>query len=264
MADLFVLKLIVSFLVGGSYTLVSTVAADKLGSKIGGLISGLPSTVLFGLLFIGWTQTPEASVEATTLIPAVIGLACLFLITYIYFVKQNVWLALFAAFGVWSISAYGLLAIRLTDFFVSIILFFVLYFVAYVFVTRIFTITSSKGNKIMYSSRILLVRGLISGSIVALSVILAKVEGPVLGGMVSTFPAMLSSTLLITYFAHGHAFSSAVAKSTLFAWVSTLIFVIVARYTYLPFGIVFGTIIALVACYISAYLLYTYIIKKHA
>jgi hypothetical protein len=250
--------------VGSSYTLLATVTADKLGPKIGGLISGLPSTVLFGLVFIGWTQSVDASVEATTLIPAIIGVACLFLITYIYFVKRNVWLAVFLAMLVWSLATYLLLIFHVTSFIVSLVIFLVLYLVGYLFVTRIFKITSVKGNKIVYSPQIFLVRGLISGFIVTLSVILAKTGGPVLGGMVSAFPAMFSSTLLITYFAHGPAFSSAIAKNSLFAWISTLIFVIVARYTYVSLGIILGSIVSLVACYVSAYILYNYVVKKHA
>jgi hypothetical protein len=264
MNDFFIVKLVLSFIVGGLYTIAATVTADKLGPKIGGIISGLPSTVLFGLVFIGWTQTPQSSFEATTLLPAVIGLACLFLITFIYFVKQNIWLALCAAFIVWSIPAFGLINAGLHDFFIALLIFCVLFCIAHIFVTRIFTIKASKGNKIVYTPRILVVRGLISGSIVALSVIIAKVSGPVLGGMISAFPAMFSSTLIITYFAHGPAFSSAVAKSSLFAWISTLIFVIAARYTFLTFGIIGGSIIALIACYISAYFLYTIVVKKHA
>jgi uncharacterized membrane protein (GlpM family) len=264
MADIFLLKVVLSFIVGSAYTLVSTVTADKLGPKIGGLISGLPSTVLFGLVFIGWTQSIEATVDATTLIPAIIGVACLFLITYIYFVKRNIWLAVFLAILVWSIAAYVLLALHITSFIVSIVIFFVLYSVGYVFVTRIFKISTVKGNKIVYSPQVFLMRGLISGFIVALSVILAKTGGPVLGGMVSAFPAMFSSSLLITYFAHGPAFSSAIAKNSLFAWISTLIFVIVARYTYIPLGIIFGSIVALLASYISAYFLYNAVVRKHA
>src|SRR6185437_15423911 len=80
MSDLFTLKLCLSFFVGGLYVVIATVFADKFGSKIGGLISGLPSTVLFGLLFIAWTQNTQAAVDATTPIPAVVGVACFFLI----------------------------------------------------------------------------------------------------------------------------------------------------------------------------------------
>lgn len=264
MIDIFLLKLILSFFVGGSYVLVSTIAADKMGSKIGGLISGLPSTVLFGLFFIGWTQSPQASVDATTVMPAVIGLACLFLITYIALVQRNIYIAIIGAFIVWIASAYGLFVLHVTDFFISVSIFIGLYLVASVFVTRVFSITAVKGNNIVYSPWSLVLRGIMSGGVVALSVLFAKIGGPMLGGMIATFPATFSSTLLITYIAHGAKFSSAIAKSSLSAWISTLVFVIAARYLMVPLGLFWGLCVALLLCYISAYFLYTYIIKKHA
>ena len=129
--------------------------------------------------------------------------------------------------------------------------------------TRVFTITSSKGKVIIYSPWIILIRGFISGFIIALSVIIAKIGGPILGGLFATFPAMFTSTFLITYFAHGASFSAAVAKSSLFALVSIAIFVLVARYAFVPFGIVWGSLIALAVSYLYAYLLYQHVIKKH-
>lgn len=263
MADQFIIKLILSFVVGGLYTIISTVAADKFGPKIGGLIGGLPSTALFGLFFIGWTQNSQASAEATILLPASLGLSCLFIVIYICFVKHNVWLALFGSIFLWGIGAYILVASHITNFFISIVIFLVFYFIGYFFVTRVFSITSGKGNTITYSPGILLLRGFISGVIIALSVVIAKVGGPVLGGMFASFPAMFTSTFLITYFAHGASFSTAVAKSSLFALVSILLFVIVARYAFVPFGIVWGSLVALAASYVYAYLLYKFALKNH-
>lgn len=263
MNSVFFIKLILSFLVGSSYILFSTIASDKLGSKIGGLITGLPSTVLLGLLFIGWTQNPDASVEATTLIPAIIGVACLFLITYVFLIKRNVWVAIFASTLIWTFTAYLLMSSHITSFFVSLVIFLVFFLIAYFFVTHIFIIPSSKGNRIVYSPKILLLRGLLSGLIVSLSVISAKVGGPLLGGIISAFPATFGSTLIITYFAHGPTFSASVAKNSLYAWVSTLIFLVVARYTINPIGILWGSLLALIVCYISAYFIYKYILRKN-
>ncbi|HSA84040.1 MAG TPA: DUF3147 family protein [Patescibacteria group bacterium] len=263
MNELFIIKLILSFFVGGSYTILSTVAADKFGSKIGGIISGLPSTALFGLFFIGWTQTAQASAEATTLIPASLGISCLFVVTYIYFVKRSLWIALCVAIMVWGIGVYLLMASGITSFLISVLFFFVLYTVGYVFVSRIFSIPSANGKPIVYSTGLLVIRGLISGCIIGLSVIMAKVGGPVLGGLFATFPAMFTSTFLITYMTHGAAFSAAVAKSSLFALVSIVVFAIVARYAFVPFGIFWGSLIALLVSYLYAYFLYVFVVKKH-
>ncbi len=263
MVDLFTIKLILSFLVGGAYAIVATIIADKLGSKIGGLISGLPSTTLFGLLFIAWTQNTRATVEATTLIPAVIGIACLFLITYVLFFRKGFWVAIFLSFIVWILFTLELFSLNLTNFFLSVLVFCLCFLITYVIVNKILKIKSVKGNTIKYSAKLLFVRGFITGFVIVISVFIAKFGGPVLGGVFTTFPAMFSSVLLITYHAHGQAFSAGVAKSSLFAWISTTIFVIVFRYTVIPFGIVGGTSVALLVSYFSAYLLYEFVLKKH-
>lgn len=263
MNTVFALKVILSFFVGGVYAIGATVIADKLGSKIGGLISALPSTVLFGLLFIAWTQSVQVSVSAMTIVPATIGLACVYLVTYVTLVKKNVWLAVLVAGLIWAVFAYGLLALHVTNLFLSILIFCVFFCIAYVFINHIYTIPAKQGNKITYTTKILLLRGIISGGVVAFSVLMAKIGGPVLGVMFSTFPAMFTSTVLITYFSHGHEFSSAMGKSSLFGWISSLIFTIVAYYSLLPLGVFFGTLLALLACYGSAYAVYQLTVKKH-
>ena len=79
MDTIFLVKIALSFFIGGSWVVLATHLADKLGSKIGGLITGLPSTLLFGLFFLGWTQSSQAAVTATSITPLVGGISSLFL-----------------------------------------------------------------------------------------------------------------------------------------------------------------------------------------
>ncbi len=46
MDNIFILKLVLSFIVGSLWITMGTVLAEKYGTKIGGLIAGLPSTIL--------------------------------------------------------------------------------------------------------------------------------------------------------------------------------------------------------------------------
>jgi hypothetical protein len=54
----FWIKLFLGFIVGSIWVTLTTVSAERFGSKVGGLIGGLPSTVVIALLFIGLTQSP--------------------------------------------------------------------------------------------------------------------------------------------------------------------------------------------------------------
>ena len=261
--DLFTVKLILSFVVGGVYAIVASIGADKFGTKFGGLLSGLPSTVLFGLLFIAWTQSASVAVEATTLLPATVGIACYFLITFVYFTRYSLWLALCLAYIVWGVITYALIATHLTNFFVTLIIFGLSFAIAYIVLIKIFKLTSAKGRPVHYTVSLLLFRGLLSGSVIAFSVFMAKVGGPIIGGIFTTFPAVITSVLIINHVSHGPSFTMGIAKSTIFAWISTVIFVVVARYTMVPFGIIGGIVISLVACYVSAYLLLRFVLPKH-
>ena len=105
MTDLFLLKLTLSFIIGGLWTITATALADKFGTKIGGFIAGLPSTILLGLFFIAWTQNEKSAVEATTIVPLVGGINYLFLASYAYFLKQGIFSALFISF--FSVDHFG-------------------------------------------------------------------------------------------------------------------------------------------------------------
>jgi len=67
--DPFIIKLIISFFVGAIWITSVTVISEKLGTKIGGVLGGLPSTCLIALFFIGWTQSPEVASHATIIMP---------------------------------------------------------------------------------------------------------------------------------------------------------------------------------------------------
>ena len=82
MIDIFILKLILSFIVGSIWITLATIIAEKFGTKLGGVIAGLPSTVVIALFFIGWTQTPLIASQSTSMVPIVMGIGALFVMIY--------------------------------------------------------------------------------------------------------------------------------------------------------------------------------------
>ena len=79
----FIWKLILSFVAGSIAVTLTTAAAEKFGSKIGGLIGGIPSTSVVALLFIGIVHSPEYVVQATDVIPLMMGCNSLFLVVFV-------------------------------------------------------------------------------------------------------------------------------------------------------------------------------------
>lgn len=257
----FFLKLPLSFLIGGSWAIFATYIADKLGAKIGGLIAGLPSTLLFGLLFIGWTQSPSAAAQATTIVPIIGGISAIFLAIFSNQKTDNFGRAITTSLGIWAILAY--MAFRLSpNFTESLIAFFILLSSAYLFVEKVIKVETVKGNKVVYSPRLLVFRGLLSGSVISFAVLMGKMGGPILGGLFSMFPAMFTSTLAIAFQSHGAKFARSLAKSALLSSVSIVAFATMVRYTYPQLGLVLGTLLSSLFSIITAWAIYQLLISK--
>ena len=52
MDDIFFLKFALSIIIGGAWIALATVLAEKFGTKLGGVIAGLPSMTAAALFFI--------------------------------------------------------------------------------------------------------------------------------------------------------------------------------------------------------------------
>ena len=113
----------------------------------------------------------------------------------------------------------------------------------------------SEGVKnIQYNGPQLLFRGILSGGIIAFAVIMAKVGGPLLGGTFAAFPAVLLSVIIITYLAHGRAFSCETVKALMVGGaINVPTYATVVRYTYPHFGLLYGSLISFAFCLIVTY-----------
>lgn len=262
MDAIFFIKLAFSFIIGGSWVVLATVLGDKLGSRIGGLVSGLPSTVMFGLFFLGWTQTPHVAVSATTIIPIVGGINCLFLVTYVYLVKRGLWQSIFAGFSLWGLLSFILIWIQFDNFILSLVAYVILFLASFYIIDHVLNIQATKGKRVIYTPITVLLRALLGGGVVVFSVFLGKIGGPIFGGMFSMFPAMFTSTILITYMTHGAAFSAGTMKSSLVSAISVVLYSVVSRYSFEPLGLVFGTILSICTSFGFGFLLYQTVIRK--
>ena len=259
MGPSFWIKLSLSFIIGGSWITLSTVASEKYGSKIGGLIGGLPSTALFSLLFIGFTQTPQIASDATTIIPLAQGLNGLFIITYLLLVRRGLVPGMAGALLVWFIMASGLILIDLKNFWISIVGWIVLVIGCIICVEKVLSISSKGKICVHYTFPQILGRAFFGGSVIALAVLMGKWGGPLYGGIFATFPAMFISTLIITYRSGGADFSRAVAKALMVSGIiNVVLYAIVVRYSYPWVGLAYGTAIALVFSCGTGYVTYLF------
>jgi len=262
MTDIFLIKLVLSFLVGGAWVTTATLLADKHGTKIGGLITGLPSTALISLFFIGWTQSPGAAVDATTVIPMIGAVNALFLLVYISLVRKDFWIALSISLLFWALSSSTLVLLNFNEFFLSLIIYFIVVPFSFFTIEKGFKVKSETARKIRNTFGAIMFRGFFCGIIIVLAVVMGKMGGPLLGGMFAMFPAMFTGALLITFFTHGSLFSSAMMKAALISAVSVVLYAVLVRYTYIPLGLLWGTFVSVIISFTAAYLIHIFIVKK--
>ena len=262
MNNIFILKLVLSFLIGGAWVTIATHLADKHGTKVGGIITGLPSTALIALFFIGWTQTPGVAVDATTIIPAIGAVNALFLVVYILLVRINFLLALGSSFLVWSGLSLFLVHVNFNNFFRATTIYVFVAFLSFFLIEKGIKVKSEPGSKLENTPLTLFFRGIFSGAIIVLAVFMGKIGGPLLGGIFAMFPAMFTGTLLITYFSHGSLFSSAMMKVALLSASSVVLYAILVRYTYIPLGLLLGTFVSILVSYFYAFIIHIFFVKK--
>lgn len=265
MSNIFLLQLFLAFLVGAFWITMATVLAEKFGSKIGGIIAGIPSTTVISLFFIGWTQSAQTASFATTIIPAILGIDALFVAIYILLSNNRLFVSLGISFIIWSIMSLLLVLYKFDNLSVSILLFIVFYFSSYFLVEKIVKVKSLGKRKIDMTKSQLLFRVILSGGIITTSVLITKLGGYILGGVFAAFPAVMLSNIIITYLNHGRDFSVAVMKAHMASGsINVMIYSLGVHFLYPRFGIVTGTFLAFIISLISVSLTTLFVQKKMA
>ncbi|MBL7086069.1 MAG: DUF3147 family protein, partial [Candidatus Cloacimonetes bacterium] len=131
MDHIFLLKLLLSFIIGGIWITFATIIAERFGSKLGGVIAGIPSTIIISLFFIGWTQSPIIASKATTVVPIIMGIDALFVVVYSLLRNRQFYIAITGALIFWAVSSFILALVGFDSFLISLIGFVVLVVLSY-------------------------------------------------------------------------------------------------------------------------------------
>lgn len=238
-------------------------SSERFGSRLGGLIGGLPSTAVIALFFIGLTQSPIIASQAAVFIPIVQGINSVFIVVYLLGVTRNFAASLVWALIVWFVLTSLLVFYRLQNGWVSIIGWLGLGLGSYLIVEKRLGIQSHSRQRVRYTAFHVGLRAIFGGTIIALAVLIGKLGGALYGGIFATFPAMFLSTLVITYHSGGVSFSKAVAKSLLVSGVINVpVYALAVRWLYPEWGLAWGTIAAFTLALGSGYLTYRFMRLK--
>ncbi len=211
----FLLQVFLSFVVGSFWVLMTTLLADRFGSKMGGFIGGLPSTAAVSFFFIGLTQSTQIAAQATTVFPLSYAFTGLFLVLYAVFWRRGFIFAFVFSISAWFTLSACVVLLKWDNFIISVCL-YILFFIFAVYILEYKLKLPSIGRKdIEYSALQYLSRAVFGGFFVSLAVFLSRIGGPVFGGIFSAFPSVFISVLIINYKSRGMEFSRAMTKPLL-------------------------------------------------
>jgi uncharacterized membrane protein (GlpM family) len=258
--DPFYVKLLLGFVVGGAWITLSTVAAEKFGSKIGGLVGGLPSTIVVSFFFIGWTQGALQVHDATTFMPFAFAVNIVYLVVYVLMSRRGLAAGIASALSAWFALTAVLIVLRISDLPVAIAAWLLASALGFYIMQYRLRIRSQSRVRIRYTPLQITWRAAFSGAVICFAIAMSKVGGPVWGGIFSAFPAVYTSTLVITSRSVSVEFSRSLITPLLISGViNPVVFGLALRFIILDFDLVTATVLAYAASMVSAYLTYQFI-----
>lgn len=239
MTGTFILKLAFSFLIGGLWVTVASVAAERLGSKIGGVIGGLPSTAVVAYGFIAWTQGAQAAYAATTVFPLAFAVNAFYMVAFAATSPRGLWAGIGAALLTWLSGEALILWLDVKSLWISVAVWIAALVAAYLVLERWIKVRSHERVVVRYTTGQMLGRAAFAGGIVALSIVGSRVGGPIWGSVFAAFPALYTSTLILVSRSAGVAFSRSLTTPLMVSsLVNVTVFVLAFRTVvlHLPLG----------------------------
>jgi hypothetical protein len=244
MISAFVQQLLLSVVIAGVWISAATLIAERLGSRTGGMVGNLPSTILVSLLFIGITQSPQFAAEATVSVPLGMTLSTLFLFAFIALLPLGLIPALTGSLATWLLLAVLSSYFQKTGI-MTWILVYTLVALASFFLSKYMLRIKPLGRTARkFSPAQMLLRALFAGSVVGGAVLVGQSGSAFWAGIFASFPAMMLSSMVILSLSAGIAFARATGMTMLLASTNIVIYSFCAGYLFPLVGLTIGTIVS--------------------
>lgn len=253
-----ILQTSLSFLIGATIVVLATTLAERLGSNLGGVIGGMPSTIVVALFFVALVSGEQAAAQAASIMPLVMAYCGLFLVFYAFLSQKLPSLtSILLALLFWLIISVLAYLVQPLPIAINLGLFLASFALCTWLVLVRLRLPTSQGRRISYSLNQLLVRGVLAGTVIAVAVLAAKLSGPVLSAILSGFPAIMSTSMWIAARYRGVAYSHALVTPLLFScMINVTLYALVVYFAYPAIGMIWGSLLAYASTLISGYVVF--------
>jgi len=249
--DLIIIKSIIVV----ALVLSLTTIAEKVGTKISGILSGLPIGTLLVLLFFaieyGVIYVEDASLYNIHGLFATLSFVIGYYISTFYTGKLEVIFSLLISFMFYLVVSFALSFITPNIFLTPIIIFILLLSSAIYFAKKedfnVVEISTVSIYEVTLRSALTVVVFLIIS-------ILPQYLPVNFAGIFSSFPTILLPLILIIHFKHSNLQARTIIKNTPFGLTSVVAYSYIVHFTYPTIGITFGTIVGLICAVVVIYI----------
>lgn len=243
MSNLFIQQLVLSVVIAGLWISAATLLSERLGSRLGGMISNMPSTILVSLLFIGITQGADFAAETTTTVPLGMSLSTIFLFTFIALVPRGLGKAVAGSLSAWLVLTLLASLFQEVGRIGWTMVYFLVAVTTYLLAEKVLNIPSMGKTGKKYTILQALLRALFAGSVVGTAVLVARTGSAFWTGIFSTFPAVMLSSMVILSLSAGAGFARATGKIMLLASTNIVIYGYLSGLLFPVIGLAWGSII---------------------
>ncbi|MEQ8401572.1 MAG: DUF3147 family protein [Silicimonas sp.] len=247
--SLFFFKLLSGALLGGLWVVLALYLGRRFSGRIGGMVGGLPSTVLLSFLLVGWIQGAEFAFEATHSFPAAYSAGALsaFLCTFSSRYSLNVRILKFIL--IWFIFQLAIVYYAFDNFWIAMFLWMLLliFFVLYIRESGLAGEISRRDTSKIDRKEII-IQMLISTSVVASAILVSELGSPMMSGVFAAFPAVFLAVLICSDFGRGVYFSRLIiAPMIISGMLNCITYVLIFRQFVLTKGVLMASVLATLA-----------------
>ena len=212
-------RLVLSFVVGGVWVAAATAVAERRGTRLGGFIGGLPSTLAVALLFMALTGGREAAAEAGAVGPLAFGVNALFVLMFVSLSRLGFYPAMGIALAAWAFLQASIVRLGGVSLGGAVGGWAVCFGACYWGFERVLKIGSRPAGGPKAGLLGLGLRAVASGLLVVAAVAASLRWGAVAGGVLASLPVIFVSALFIAYRSMGMGFAQSLARSIVFSAV---------------------------------------------
>ena len=248
------LAIILPAILAGIVAILVTLAIEKFGGLVGGVLGTIPSTIIPAAAGVYHIDGEEGLLSSMSIVPLAMMVNGIFLGVwiilpkYISEKKTPLFLTTITSILTWALFAY--FALVIADYSVSVdispFILGVSGLVCLILLSAFFNIKtrpSPKGdNKVPIV--ILSVRGIAAAIAIGLALVLAEIGQPLIAGLASAFPAIFLTSMVALWISQGVTVPPGAAAPMMLGGASVAVYALVVMWSIPNYGIILGSTIA--------------------